>query len=67
MTSEDPQKGVYFLWRLMIGANHQGKGYGSRTVELLIERIQASGNAKELLTSHLAEDGEAGRFYEILV
>lgn len=63
MTSEAPNLGEYFLWRLMIDAEHQGKGYGFRAVELLVERIKAAGNAKALLTSHLKNGGDAGAFY----
>ena len=66
MTSEVPDQGEYFLWRLMIDAKHQGNGYGSRAVELLIERIKASGNAKVLITSHLKNDDDAGAFYQKL-
>ena len=66
MTSEAPDKGDYFLWRLMIDAQHQGKGYGTRAVELLIERIKDSPNPKSLVTSHLKDDGDAGPFYEKL-
>ncbi|MFC1736100.1 GNAT family N-acetyltransferase [Candidatus Hydrogenedentota bacterium] len=66
MTSEAPDQGEYFIWRLMIDAKHQGKGYGSQAVKLLIERIKASGNAKTLLTSHLKNDGDAGGFYQKL-
>ncbi|MCK5052605.1 MAG: GNAT family N-acetyltransferase [Candidatus Cloacimonetes bacterium] len=66
MTSEAPDKGMYFLWRLMIDAKHQGKGYGYRAVKLLIKRIEMSGNAKEIITSHLKHDGDAGSFYQKL-
>jgi diamine N-acetyltransferase len=66
MTSEAPDQGVYFLWRLMIGAKYQGKGYGRRAVELLIERIKALGNVKELLTSHLKSNCSAGAFFQEL-
>ncbi len=66
MTSEAPDRGEYFLWRLMVDAKHQGNGYGSRAVELLIERIKASPTAKELVTSHLKDDGDAGTFYQTL-
>ena len=66
MTSEAPDQGEYFLWRLMVDAEHQGQGYGSRAVKLLIERIKASGNAKRLLTSHLKDAGDAGGFYQKL-
>jgi diamine N-acetyltransferase len=64
MTSEAPDRGEYFLWRLMIDARHQGRGYASRAVELLVERIKASGNAKALITSHLRDNDAAGAFYQ---
>ena len=66
MTSEARDRGEYFLWRLMVDAEHQRRGYGSSAVKLLIERIKASGNAQMLLTSHLQGDGNAGEFYEKL-
>ena len=66
MTSEIPENGMYFLWRIMVDAKHQGKGYGRRAGELLIERIRNSGNSKELLTSHLKGDQDAGGSYEKL-
>ena len=66
MTSEAPERGEYFLWRLMIDAVHQRKGYGRRAVELLIARIENSPNPSFLMTSHLKGDGEAGVFYEKL-
>jgi diamine N-acetyltransferase len=66
MTSEVPARGEYFLWRLMIDAGTQGQGYGARAVELLLERIEATPNAKVLLTSHVEGDGDAGGFYRKL-
>ena len=66
VTSEDPDQGVYFLWRIMIDAEYQGMGYGSRAVELLIDRIQDSPGPKTLMTSHLKENVDAGTFYEKL-
>ena len=66
MTSEAPDHGEYFLWRLMVGAQFQRQGYGARAVELLLERISNTANAKALTTSHLQGDCDAGRFYERL-
>lgn len=63
MTSEIPQEGAYFLWRMMIDAHDQGKGYGSEAMRLLIKRIEDSRNPKVLLLSHLKANVEAGRFY----
>ncbi|MFB9900382.1 GNAT family N-acetyltransferase [Cerasicoccus arenae] len=64
MTSEVPEDGIYFLWRIMIDQHHQGRGYGRRAVELLVQRIQKNGNPQYLLTSHLKGDGDAGIFYQ---
>ena len=66
MTSEAPDQGDYFLWRLMIGGQFQSRGYGQRAVQLLIERIRSLPNAKCLITSHLKDDGDAGPFYQRL-
>ena len=66
MTSEAPDKGEYFLWRLMIDHRFQRSGHGSRAVQLLIERIRQTDNPEVLITSHLQEDANAGRFYERL-
>ena len=63
MTSEAPDRGEYFLWRLMVDVKHQRKGYGSRALQLLIKRLKTSPNAKKLVTSHLKGDGDAGPFY----
>jgi GNAT superfamily N-acetyltransferase len=57
MTSEAPDRGEYFMWRLMVDAEHQGKGYGSRAVKLLIERTrrQAMREGSSLATSRVRE------------
>lgn len=66
MTSEVPEDGDYFLWRMMIDGHHQGRGYGVEAMRLLIERIRDSGNPNVLLLSHLKANADAGRFYESL-
>src|SRR5882757_6254585 len=54
--------GPYFLWRLLIDGRHQGRGYGTAVLDLVVELVRADG-ATELLTSHHpAEDGP-GPFY----
>ncbi len=63
MTSEAPEQGKYFLWRLMIDADHQGLGYGFEALAQLIARIVDTPNAEELITSHLKGPGDAGPFY----
>lgn len=66
MTFEDPERPFYYLWRYMIDAQHQGKGYGAKALKLLIERIKAQPNATEMKLSVVPEEGSAIRFYEKL-
>ena len=66
MTSEAPDQGTYFLWRLMVDRRFRGSGVGRSAVQLLIERIRRTDNPTALITSHLQQDANAGRFYERL-
>jgi ribosomal protein S18 acetylase RimI-like enzyme len=43
--------GEYFLWQLMIASEHQGHGYGRRTLELLTGMLQANPAVTTLVTS----------------
>jgi YbgC/YbaW family acyl-CoA thioester hydrolase len=52
MLYDDPETPTYYLWRFMIDAGHQGKGYGHRAIELLIDYVKTRPNATELLLSH---------------
>jgi diamine N-acetyltransferase len=64
MTSEAPDRGEYFLWRIMIDAKYQSKGYAAQAVEKLIQRIKATPNGSLLVTSHVEANDQAGRFFE---
>lgn len=64
MTSERPSEGAYFIWRMMIDAEHQGAGHGAAALNLLIGRIKATANPRVLLLTHLETNVSAGRFYE---
>jgi diamine N-acetyltransferase len=63
MLADQPEKSEYFLWRLMIAADQQGKGYGRRAVQLLIEYVKTRPNASELLVSYEPGEGGPGDFY----
>jgi diamine N-acetyltransferase len=54
--------GPYFLWRLLIGERHQGRGFGRATLNQVIDLVRADG-ATELLTSHQPGEGGPGPFY----
>ena len=66
MLSDAPDEEEYFLWRMMVDAAHQGKGYGRRAVELLVEHVRTRPGATELFTSHVRKEGNAGKFYRKL-
>ncbi|GGN29886.1 N-acetyltransferase [Lentzea pudingi] len=60
-----PQPGIvgpYFLWRLLVGAGHQGRGYGSAILNEVVALLRAAG-ATELLTSCVPGEGSPEPFY----
>lgn len=63
MISDIPEKGEYYLWRFMIDARYQGKGYGRQAMELLIQHVRTRPNAEVLCTSHRKGKGSPEGFY----
>ena len=61
-----PERSRWFLWRFMIAAEHQGKGYGRRALEALIDHLRAERGATELLTSCVPGEGSPCPFYRRL-
>ncbi len=55
--------GPWFLWRLLIDAHHQGRGYGRAALDRVVEIVRAEG-ATELLTSYVPGAGGPWPFYE---
>jgi len=53
---------VYFLWRLMVSAPHQGHGYGKQILDLLVEKCRKDGR-KYLYTSCDREEPMPYAFY----
>jgi histidinol dehydrogenase len=61
---EEPANQLY-VWRLMVDHRHQGKGYGGRAMQWVIDEARRRGCA-EVGLSHWDADGHAGAFYEKL-
>jgi len=55
-----------YLWRFMIGAEHQGKGYGYQALNLLIEYVRLRPQAQELTLSYVPGEGCPQPFYQKL-
>jgi diamine N-acetyltransferase len=59
----DTEKPEYFLWRLMIDKEHQGKGYGYQAMTQVIDYVKTLPDAVELLTSYVPGTGDPSPFY----
>ncbi len=57
------QRGLYYLWRLMVAEAHQGKGHGLQAIELLIDHVRTRPDAAELLTTCIPGKGSPEPFY----
>ena len=55
----------FWLWRLMLAADRQRRGYGTAALRLAIEEVRARGGS-ELFTSWVPGEGSPGPFYERL-
>ena len=63
MLYDDSENPEYFLWRLMIAGPYQGKGYGRKAIELLVEYVKMRPGARELSTSYVPIEGGPEGFY----
>lgn len=63
MLRDDAEAEDYFLWRLMVAAEHQGKGYGRRALDLLVEHVRSRPGARTLRSSYIPGDAGPAGFY----
>lgn len=66
MLEEWPEKGEYGLWRFMIAAEHQRRGFGRAAMRAVVQHVRTRPGARELLLSHVPGEGSPGPFYEAL-
>jgi diamine N-acetyltransferase len=64
MLDDQPAEAVYTLWRFMIDARHQRRGYGRRALDLLFAYVKTRPRATEIYTSCVDAPGGPGPFYE---
>lgn len=60
---DDSSTPAYFIWRFMIDGAHQGKGYGRRTLQLVIDYVRSLPNAREVTLSFVPAEGGPEPFY----
>ena len=63
MLHDDPNKGEYYVWRFMIDALHQHKGYGRAALERIVAHVRTRPKARELFLSYVPGEGSPGDFY----
>ena len=63
MLSLEPDKSEYWVWRLMVGADHQRQGHGRAILRAAIEHVRGLPGAKELLLSHVPGEGNPSPLY----
>ncbi len=63
MLSLDTEKPEYYLWRLMIAAGSQRRGYGRAALALIVRHVRTLPGATELLVSWVPDDAGPEPFY----
>ena len=63
LAADDDMVGPYYLWRLLIDAAYQGRGYGRATIDAVVDYLRTKPNAEFLLTSCKAGPGSPQPFY----
>jgi diamine N-acetyltransferase len=63
MLYEEPDKPEYTLWRFMIDAREQGKGFGRAAIGLVLDHVRTLPGATELRTSWFDAPGGPAPFY----
>ena len=56
--------GPYYLWRLLIDADHQRAGYGTATLDAVVDYLRDRPGADTLFTSAAQGEGSPQPFYE---
>jgi diamine N-acetyltransferase len=64
MLEDKPDEHSYALWRFMIDERYQGRGYGRRAIELLVEHVRTRPGATALLNGAYPGPDSAIPFYE---
>lgn len=66
LLEEDMDQDELILWRMMLPPEHEGKGYGTAAVKLLIQYAKASGRYKKLTLLCAEKNVKARHIYEKL-
>jgi diamine N-acetyltransferase len=62
----EPKSGIGYIDRLMVAAEHQGRGYGRAAMKEVIERLQSTPGCRWIRTSFEPTNAVAEALYESL-
>ncbi|MEO4090910.1 GNAT family N-acetyltransferase [Acinetobacter pittii] len=60
---DPPDETLFWLFRFMIGKDHQAKGYGTKALQIAIDEMAAKG-AKRIRTMYKSSNYVAGKLYK---
>ena len=63
LAADDDIVGPYFLWRLLIDAKFQGRGYGTATIDAVVDYLRGRPDAETLWVSAAPGEGSPQPFY----
>ncbi len=66
MYGRDAETGADWIFRLMIGAEYQGRGYGRAALQQALGLLRRQPDSKEILISYMPENIGAERMYASL-
>jgi diamine N-acetyltransferase len=66
LSVEDVDDGVVWIWRFMIGAKHQRKGFGRQAVAAILKHARGMEGVETVKLCHVDKPGHPGPFYESL-
>jgi diamine N-acetyltransferase len=66
MLSDDDEKPRYYLWRFMIDARHQRKGYGAQAMQAIHDYVRTRPGGDRIFLSYVPAEGGPQPFYASL-
>jgi diamine N-acetyltransferase len=64
--ADAPDAGTYWIWRLMVDARLQGRGYGRQALELVLGEICSDATTRSIHICYKPDNAAAQRFYASL-
>jgi len=64
LVDEDLEERSLVIWRIMFPSEHQNKGYGTKSIEKIVQMAKESGKYDYMVIDYVPENNVAGHVYE---